>query len=147
MRLQTAIRIICSEDDDQLERELDIQRVIDDTVPTTYDRKTFNLAALASNVQYVWSTEITNARYIIVQVEEGAVSVKLNLTTNVAIGIEVNPALSPDVVSEYQKVDQPGLLFLGPIPADTPITTLYLSNLNPTPATARVKVAVLGEAA
>lgn len=145
MRFAAAIRIILSEDDDQIQRELDIDQVTDDTLPTKFKRGVLTLATSETDTQFVFTPEVTNAKYLIVHVKEGTVSVKLNADTAFALTLEPNPLVTPDPVSLYQKTAQPAVYFVGPIAADVPLNTIYLSNPSAT-VEARVAVAVIGEA-
>jgi hypothetical protein len=145
MRLVADIHLIGSEDDDQLDRWLDLDKVIDDSASVRWCGGKVPLAASASNQQVLFTPEVTNARWIIVIASDALVTVKLNATTAVAVGIEPVEAVETDPLSTYQREAQPGVYIVGPISSTTPITTLYLSNPDTVNATS-ARVFVVGEA-
>lgn len=145
MRFLAQLRVILSEDSDQLQRSLDLSQTVDDTLVLTDDGGTFSLAALAANQQILFP-KVTEGKYLVLIVWSGEVQWRVNNVASQLLSLVPNPATTPDPILPYQKVAQPGLAFIGPIGASAPLTSLYLSNPSSTIA-ARVQVAIIGEAA
>lgn len=144
MRFLVKLQAILSEDNDQLQRYLDFNQVVDDTLPTTQDGGVFTLAALAT--QQVLFPKVTNGKYLAIVVWSGEAQYRVNNIGSQLLGIKPNPATTPDPNLPYQKTAQPGLVFCGPISVSAPLTALWL--VNPSSTTpARVQVAIVGEAA
>lgn len=145
-RIVAALSVKYTEDLDQLYKLADYQRVLDDSEAGRQAGGLVSLAPNASDIQVLFTPEVTNARYVLVLVRSGEANVKLNSTGAYPIPLAPLPAASAEVLSTYQKTSQPGVLFMGPLTNTTaPLTTLYLSNPSPTVA-AEVTVLIVGEA-
>lgn len=144
MRFTTRVSVILAESNDQLERYIDIDKILDDTLATEVAQGRIVLAASVTDQAFGFNG-ITNARWVVVAVSAGVVHVKLNGIGSPAIALTPLPAVSATPISEYQRTAQPGLLVIGPIPASTPITSIHLTNPSST-VTATAFVAVVGEA-
>jgi hypothetical protein len=147
MRIKAAINVTVTEDDDQLQALGPvINYVIDDNEDTTAGHKSSVLTFDGGDAEaeYVFTPEVTNGKYLVIVVKEGAVKIRLNGAVT-AFGLKVNPAVEVDPLLPYQSDDQPGIFFLGPISATTPLTEMHLENESATEA-ARVIVALIGEA-
>lgn len=147
MRVKAQIKIIISEDDDQLQ-ELgpDFDIVIDDNIATLTKHKAsiLNLAGGSAEVAYAFAPELTNGKYLLVRVLSGAIKVKLNGAAT-PFGLTVNPAVALDPILPYQSQPQSGVIAMGPMTLATPLTSLAIQNESGTVA-ARVAVAIVGEA-
>ena len=138
MRLTHQLLSILSEDNAQIEQMFDQKLQLDDTGVTTYQAGVRTLAALAD--ESFDFASVTDAKYVIV-IAYAEVQIRLNTATVPVITLKPNPAASAVALTNVQKADQAGRLFLGP----TSIQTLELVNPSATD-TARVFVAVVGEA-
>jgi len=144
VRLLAQLRAVLSEDDDQLQRSLDISETVDDTSVTTEDGGVVVLAPSAAN-QSVLFPKVTNGKYFVMLVLSGEVQYRVNNVASQLLSIKPNPATLPDPILPYQKQAQPGLVFMGPIGVSAPLTSLFLTNPSST-VPARVKVQFIGEA-
>lgn len=143
MRLMAKLQAILSEDNDQLQRYIDINQIVDDTLPTTNDGGVIILAANTS--QQVLFPKVTNGKYFVMIVWSGEVQYRVNNIASQLLSIKPNPATKCDPNLPYQKNAQPGLVFMGPIGVSMPLTSLFL--VNPSTTTpARVQLAFVGEA-
>lgn len=146
MRVKAAVNIVISNDDDQTEKlGPDVDVVIDDSTPTHERAGILDFAANAAEIQYAFSPEVTNGKYLIVQVLSGEVQIKFNSNVGTPFNLKQNPAVAVDPIMPYQAAAQPGVLVLGPLSPTNPVTSLYLKNASTT-ATARIAIAVVGEA-
>lgn len=144
MRLQTTLRMVLSEDLDQLHRFPEIDETIDDTTITTWDGGIVNLAPSTINQQITFP-KVTAAKYFAIVVYSGEILCRMNGLTAPAISIMPNPATLVDPLPPFQKRAQYGLVWLGPMGSSGALTSLYLSN--PSSAlTARGFVLFVGEA-
>lgn len=144
MRMVVGFRAILSEDADQLERVLDIDKVIDDTLATTWDGGVVGLAISAPATQVLFP-KVTAGKYLVLVVWAGEVAYRVNNIASQPLSVAVNPATAVDPQLPYQKNPQPGIVFMGPMSASFPLTSLYLSNPSATVA-ARVQLMIVGEA-
>lgn len=138
------LRATLSEDNDQLQRDLDIIQTVDDTLVTTEDGGTFTLAPSVAN-QAVLFPKVAAGKYLVILVWSGEVQYRVNNVASQILSIKPNPATAVDPIMPYQKQAQPGLVFMGPIGVSAPLTSLFLTNPSSTIA-ARVQVAFVGEA-
>lgn len=143
MRLVAQLRALLSEDNDQLQQDLNISQVIDDTTVLTEDGGTFVVPANQA-MTAVPFPKVTNGKYLVLLVLSGEVKWCVNNIANAPTSLKPNPATSVDPILPYQKTPQPGVLFVGPIGVSAPVTALYLSN--PSTIAARVQLAIVGEA-
>lgn len=143
MRFKMLLQAVLSEDQDQLQRDLDISQVIDDTLPTTNDGGVLTLAVSAT--QQVLFPKVTLGKYLVIVVYSGEVQYRVNNIASQLLSIKPNPATAVDPLLPYQKAAQPGLVFMGPIGSTIPLSSLWL--VNPSSTTpARVQVSIIGEA-
>lgn len=143
MRLMVTLKALLSEDSDQLQRDLDVSQVVDDTLVTSWDGGIVTLAPSVTN-QSISFGGVVNGKYLVMLVWSGEVVYRANSTGSSPISVKPNPATTPDPILPYQKQDQPGLVMIGPISAAFPLTALFLSNPSATVPT-RVQVVVVGE--
>lgn len=143
MRMVVAYKVILSEDNDQLQRDIDINQVIDDSTPSKHKGSTYDIAPGVVNQQFAATPEMTAVRYLLIQVRSGSVTIRLNDATAPAIGLAQNPPRTPDPHLPYQKHAQDGVLQIGPITSDNPITSIYVSN--PGTVAARIAVSFVGQ--
>lgn len=133
MRTYLQMNLRVSNDDDQLDRIVDQLSVgFDDNDDTRNGEATVHRLLVApSTVDSVISLGgVTTAHMLYVRADQ-LVSVKLN-NSNVALDVEPTPAAADGVVlSQYQKLDQPGILMLR-----GRVTSLSISN--PSAVTAAV---------
>ncbi len=144
MRMQVQLRLVLSEDNDQLQRYLDLIQTVDDSLPTTQDGGIVTLAASAT--QQVLFPKVTAGKYLVLVVLSGEVQYRVNNIGSQLLSIKPNPATTPDPILPYQKQAQPGLVFMGPIGISIPLTALWLVNPSTT-VPARVLCGFVGEAA
>lgn len=146
MRVKVFINVAISNDNDQLQDLApSIDVTIDDSTPTTFKAGMLNLAGGSVEAAYLFSPEVTNGKYLIVQVYSGEVTLKLGSNTAPAIGLKPNPAVTVDPILPYQKTAQPGVFLFGPIAVANPLSALYIHNVSSTVA-ARVGITLAGEA-
>ena len=145
MRMLLNLRAVLSEDSDQLQRDLDINQVIDDTLVTTWDGGVITVAPSQADT-LVPFPKVAAGKYLVIIVWSGEVAYRVNNIASQQLSIEVNPATTVDPLLPYQKAAQPGLVVMGPISNTHALTSLYFSNPSSTVA-ARVQVAIVGEAA
>lgn len=147
MRLQTSLKVLLSEDDDQLNRYLaPIQINYDDTLVLKAKSARLSLPALTVDQPFTFTPEVTNAKYVLILVFTNVLQYRFNGIGAVQLALEPLPAASAAVVSSYQKTPQPGVLYAGPFDSSAPLTSLHLSNPHAT-LTVDCFVAVIGEAA
>lgn len=140
MRLVNLLDLLLSEDADQLYKLADQKRTVDDTAVTTEKAARFTLAASAVNQELVLTPEVTNAKYVLILVEGTGITVRFESSSGTEIPISPLPAASSNPVSQTQKADAPGRLFVGP----TLLTSMFFSNPSGQTA-ATVTVVVVGE--
>lgn len=146
MRVVASVNIVISEDNDQTQQTSPpVEIVIDDSLPTGFKGGTYNIAGGAAQTQFLFAPEVTNGKYICIQVLSGDVSFRFNDPAAAPIGIKQNPATTPDPIMPYQVNPQPGVIFMGPGSTTSPLTSLYVHN-NSSTLTARISIALLGEA-
>ena len=115
MRVKAFINVAISEDDDQLQKlDPDVDVTIDDSLPTGRKASVYTLAPASMESQYDFAPEVTNGKYLIVQVLEGEVTLKFNSNTAPGVGLVPDPATTQDPILPYQKNPQNGVLFFGP---------------------------------
>lgn len=146
MRVVAAFNIVISEDNDQLQQTTPpINVIIDDTLPTGSKCATYNIAANAAEAQFLFTPEVTNGKYLFLQVLSGEITYKLNSNTAPAVGLKPNPAVTPDPILPYQVAAQPGVFFTGPLSSANPLTQLWIHNVSSS-VPARISIALVGEA-
>lgn len=145
MRLVSAVKIVLSEDNDQLQINLDPNIVIDDTLVTTWDGGVVVLAPSATNQQILFP-KVAAGKYLVIIVWSGEVLYRVNNVASQQLSIMPNPATTPDPILPFQKAPQPGVVYMGPMGTAAPLTSLFFSNPSASDQ-ARVQVAIVGEAA
>lgn len=146
MRIVSSIKIILSEDTDQVTgRIVDPNITIDDTLVTTWDGGVVVLAPSAAN-QPILFPKVAAGKYLVLIVWSGEVLYRVNNIASQQLSVKPNPAATPDPLLPFQKAAQPGMVFVGPIGTAAPLTSLFFSNPSATDS-ARVQVLIVGEAA
>ncbi len=143
MRLVHTLQALGSEDADQIQKFLEQNLNLDDTLITTQSSGRRTLAISATDSAFSFGG-VTNAKYIVIIAYDN-IQFKLNTTGDTLIDVTPLPATVASAISNIQKADAPGRVFIGPITAANPVTALFFTN--PSDAvTASFYAAVIGEA-
>lgn len=137
------LQALCTSDLDQLQKAFDQQVTFDDTNVNTAAIAGSNVVVLppsASSIQYNFPTGLTAASFLMIVANQ---KVQVQLNSNTAPLVDVDPipaALAADVLSAYQRQDQPGLVVWR-----GKVTSLFLSNPSSS-VPANLFVALVGNA-
>jgi hypothetical protein len=136
------VRVLCTFDQDQLQKAFDQHVVFDDTDPGTASQTQsglVSLAASATSQAFDFGSVTAADTLLVVALQE----VQVQLDSNTAPLVNVRPvpaSAAASVLSMYQQQPQPGVLFLR-----GRVTSLYLSNPS-VDLPAQAFVAVVGNA-
>ena len=142
MRLVNQVQILLTEDSDQLFKYIDQKRNLDDSLSTTITQRTGSITLAASETDTEFDfNDVTDAKYVYL-VADAEVTVRINGVGAPALELKPLPAATAGTaLGDYQKVDQPARLFMGP----TSVQSLHFSNPDGSNS-ATVYVALVGEA-
>jgi hypothetical protein len=142
MRAFVNLQALVSFDLDQVQEALNQDLTFDDSdslTAATFQSGLVSLAALASSVAFNFGSVTSASMLIVIAYQE----VQLQLNSNTAPLVPVRPipsSLPADVLSRYQREDQPGMVVWR-----GKVSSLFLSNPNAVDP-ASVFVAVVGNA-
>jgi hypothetical protein len=143
MRLVHKLQALGSEDLDQIQKFLEQEQQLDDTLVTTQQAGSRTLIANAADIAFNFGG-VTNAKYILILAYDN-IQFRLNTVGDTLMDLTPLPATVGSPITNTQKADAPGRYFLGPITAANPITALFFTNPSAT-VTASFFAAVIGEA-
>jgi hypothetical protein len=142
MRTFANLQVLCSFDFDQLQEAFSQQITFDDTDPSTAAQVQSGLVLLAANaasVPFNFGSVTSADTLLVIAYQECQVQLGSNTAPLVNVRpVPASPAAS--ILSKYQKLSQPGVLFLR-----GKLGSLFLSNPSLS-LTANVFVAVVGNA-